>query len=300
MADAENIVGRGSAHGDGRWWPARAKVNLFLHITARRPDGYHCLDSLVVFPELADFIKVEADDDLNLEITGPFAAGLPVDGRNLVMQAAEILADAAGIKARARIELQKALPVAAGIGGGSADAAATLLALRDLWQVPIDCSALHELAVRLGADVPVCLRSRSSLMRGIGDKIADVAALPAFALLLVNPDRAVATADVFRRLTQPLRAHKPWSGASGGDLAPVLNRTRNDLEAAALELAPVVGEVLTDLAALPSCRLARMSGSGATCFGLFDNLAKAEAGAAYLSARRGDWWIRASAVQGCG
>jgi 4-diphosphocytidyl-2-C-methyl-D-erythritol kinase len=290
---------RAEADRTGRW-RAGAKLNLFLHVTARRADGYHCLDSLVVFTELADTIMVEAAEDLSLAITGPFAAGLPTDGRNLVMRAAELLARAAGITARGRIGLHKMLPVAAGIGGGSADAAAALLALRALWQVPIDDAGLDDLAARLGADVPVCLRAGPCMISGIGHDVAGAPALPSFALLLANPNLALATADVFKHLAVPLQPPEPWPQDPVPDLASALGRTRNDLEPAARQLAPVVGEVLAELAALPHCRLARMSGSGATCFGLFDDLSAARTGAGKLAARRKNWWIRASAVQGVG
>ncbi len=281
-------------------WPARAKLNLFLHVTARRADGYHCLDSLVIFADLADSVMVEASDDLSLTITGPFAAGLPTDRRNLVVRAAVLLARAAGIKARARIVLHKILPVAAGIGGGSADAAAALLALRRLWQVPMDDSGLHDLARQLGADIPVCLSARPSVISGIGHDVVRAPALPSFALLLANPNQALATAEVFRHLPPPLRQHDPWPGEPVENLASALARTCNDLEPAARQLVPVIDEVLTDLAALPQCRLARMSGSGATCFGLFDDLAAARAGACQLAEKRRSWWVRASAVQGVG
>ena len=288
--------------GDGGQWPAHAKINLYLHVNGRRSDGYHCLDSLIVFARLGDTINVEASDDLALTIDGPFAAGLPVDHNNLVLQAATSLARAARIQARARIGLRKTLPVAAGLGGGSADAAATLLALRALWQLPISDVALHALAARLGADVPVCLTARPSLIRGIGHEVRQAPPLPCFALLLVNPGPAVSTAAVFDGLPNTFAPSHPWRESTGqaAALAQALARRRNDLEPAARRLAPVIGEVIEAVAALPHCRLARMSGSGATCFGLFDNLARAKAAAGKLAAARTDWWVQASAIERVG
>ncbi len=286
--------------GNGRQWPARAKINLYLHVNGRRADGYHCLDSLIVFASLADTITVEASDDLTLIIDGPFAAGLPVDQNNLVLQAAESLARAAGIQARARIKLHKILPVAAGLGGGSADAAATLLALRALWQLPIDDATLHTLAARLGADVPVCLTTQPSLIGGIGHAVRPAPLLPCFALLLVNPGQAVSTAAVFKALQNTFTPSRPWqeSASQAAALAQALAQRRNDLEPAARQLAPVIGDVIEAVAALPHCRLARMSGSGATCFGLFDNLTHAEAAAGKLAAARADWWVQACSIEG--
>lgn len=288
--------------GDDGQWPARAKINLYLHVTGRRADGYHCLDSLIVFTSLGDTVKVETSDHLALTIDGPFAAGLPVDQNNLVLRAATSLAQAAGIQARARISLHKTLPVAAGLGGGSADAAATLLALRSLWQLAVDDSVLHSLAAGLGADVPVCLTARPSLIGGIGHAVRQAPPLPRFALLLVNPGVAVSTASVFKGLQNPFPPSTPWREGSGevAALAQTLAERRNDLEAAARRLAPVIGEVIEAVAALPHCRLSRMSGSGATCFGLFDNLAQAASAAAILAAARTDWWVKASAVERLG
>ncbi len=294
----------------GKSWPARAKINLFLHVTGRRPDGYHCLESLVVFADLADLIEIESSNDLSLTIRGPFAAGLPADQGNLVLQAALLLAKDTGSVPRGRIILTKNLPVAAGIGGGSADAAATLLALRSLWQVAMDDAALHDLAAELGADVPVCLGSRPAMISGIGHDLMGVEALPPCALLLVNPNQAVRTADVFAQLQPPYATphcldrawptkSAPESAASSvATLTEVLNRTRNDLEPAARTLAPVIGEVLADISALRHCRLARMSGSGATCFGLFDDLSAARAASGELAGQRPDWWIGSSSIQG--
>ena len=291
-----------AAAGDGGGWPARAKINLYLHVTGRRADGYHCLDSLIVFARLADTIEVEANGELVLDIDGPFAMGLATDQNNLVLQAAMSLAQAAGISARARIKLYKNLPVAAGLGGGSADAAATLLALRALWNLPTDDITLNALAARLGADVPVCLTTRPSLVRGIGHDLLPAPPMPSFALLLVNPGLALSTAAVFEGLQKQFASSHPWreSPHNAVALAQSLAQRRNDMEPAARRLTPVIGDVIEALSALPGCRLARMSGSGATCFGLFDDLAGAEGAAKKLAAARTDWWVRASAIERIG
>lgn len=291
-----------AAAGSSGQWLAHAKINLYLHVTGRREDGYHFLDSLIVFAELADTIEVEAADDLVLKIDGPFAAGLPVDQTNLVLQAATSLARRTGIKAGARITLHKNLPVAAGIGGGSADAAATLLALRNLWQISIDDVALHTLATQLGADVPVCLDTRPSLIAGIGHDISQTPPLPEFALLLVNPGQPISTAEVFGKLHDQNATNPPWRErpSDPAALAHALAQRRNDLEKPAICLAPIIGEVINSVAALPGCLLARMSGSGATCFGLFEDLAGAETAARKLTATRTDWWVKASGIEGIG
>ena len=299
-AKAEAVADPRAAAATAGSWRARAKINLYLHITGRRADGYHCLDSLVVFADLGDEIEVEANDGLRFSIAGPFAPGLPTDESNLVWQAATALSRAAGIKARASIRLRKNLPVAAGLGGGSADAAAALLALRALWHLPMDDRALHELAAGLGADVPVCLSTRPSLISGIGHDVIPAPPLPPFALVLVNPMQALSTAAVFKQVKQPIKSSQPWRETpdKGQSLAQCLDLRRNDLEPAARHLAPVVGEVITTLENLPGCCLARMSGSGATCFGVFDDLARAEAAADILTGARTDWWVRACAVVG--
>ena len=254
--------------GDEDWLtePAPAKVNLFLHVVGRRPDGYHLLDSLAVFPGPGDVLHAAAADELTLEVTGPFAAGLAGDGDNLVLRAARALAPPGR---GARLRLEKNLPVASGIGGGSADAAAALRILSRLWNITAD---LHALAVELGADVPACLRSAPVRMGGIGDVLSPAPELPPCTVLLVNPLVGVSTPEVFRRRTGGFRAPAalPASWSTTSSLRDGLAGTTNDLEMAATEIAPEIGHVLAWLKENPACLLARMSGSGATCFGLFD------------------------------
>jgi 4-diphosphocytidyl-2-C-methyl-D-erythritol kinase len=271
---------------------APAKVNLYLHVTGRRDDGYHLLDSLVVFTDIGDVLTAEPADLVSLRVTGPFAAGLEDEAGNLVTRAARALAREAGVTLGARLTLTKNLPVASGIGGGSADAAAALRALCRLWAVAPDPAALDRVALSLGADVPVCLRSRATSMAGIGEVLSAAPTLPACAIVLVNPGVAVATPSVFKArggpFSPPARLPGAWSDAAR--MAADLAGLRNDLEAPARALCPVIQDVLTALAAQPGCLLARMSGSGATCFGLFATRARAEAAATALG--REGWWAR--------
>ncbi len=273
---------------------APAKINLALHVTGRRGDGYHLLDSLVVFTAIGDRLKAAPAGDLTLAIEGPRATGLAVAG-NLVMKAAEALRRHAGNPALgARLTLQKHLPVASGIGGGSADAAAALRLLKRLWRLDTSSSELIAIAAGLGADVPVCVGGRPARMSGIGEQIAPLAGLPDLPLVLVNPGCAVSTAEVFARLQRRDNAglpDMPAAFSSSEDAAGYLATCRNDLEAPALAVAPVIAEVLSHLAAMPGCLLARMSGSGATCFGLFADSQAADAAAGKLAARQPDWWI---------
>jgi 4-diphosphocytidyl-2-C-methyl-D-erythritol kinase len=275
---------------------AHAKVNLDLLITGRRADGYHQLDSLVVFVELADRLTFQHRRELTLELGGPFAACLESEGDNLVLRAARALAAHLGRGPGARIVLDKQLPLAAGLGGGSADAAATLRGLGRLWQATLAPGELAAMALRLGADVPVCLASRPVRMRGIGEILEPVPGLPRLDLLLVNPGVPVATAAVFAGLGGRVPEAVPDQDRplDRADLAGWLARRPNHLEAPARRLAPAIDEVLAALGAQPGCRLARLSGSGATCFGLFADPAGAAAAAAAIAAARPGWWVRAT------
>jgi 4-diphosphocytidyl-2-C-methyl-D-erythritol kinase len=277
---------------------ARAKINLYLHITGRRSDGYHLLDSLIVFAALGDTVEVRRGDDLFLAVEGPFAAAVPGGGENLVLRAARALADAAGVKARARIRLIKRLSVASGIGGGSADAAATLKALARLWNVRPASDDLERIALALGADVPVCLRSTPSFVGSIGEEIVPAPALPDVWMVLANPGVALATADVFRRRSGPFSqpARFPAAPVDAGALAALLAERRNDLTDAAVSLAPAIDVLLAHLGHLPGALLARMSGSGATGFALFADAASADAAAAKLRAAQPSWWVAATAL----
>ncbi len=272
---------------------APAKVNLYLHVVGRRTDGYHLLDSLAVFPPVGDVLHADDDDGFSLTVEGPFGHALEGDGDNLVLRAGRALAEWAGIVPRARLVLDKRLPVASGIGGGSADAAAALRLLARLWRIEPATADLHAIAARIGADVPVCLASRPARMGGIGERLEGAPALPPFGLVLVNPGVAVSTPEVFRARTGPWsdRAALPRAWDNAAAMAGFLRECANDLEPPARARLPVIGEVLAALAAAPGCLLARMSGSGATCFGLFADPDAAEAAAVGL--RRPGWWVAA-------
>lgn len=280
---------------------ARAKVNLSLRVAGRRPDGYHELESLVVFPDTGDRLEVEEAQDLCLDITGPFASQLEGEADNLVLRAARALQAKTASGKGARITLDKWLPVASGIGGGSADAAAALILLNDLWKTGLDRDALACIGLELGADVPVCLDPAPAFMTGIGERIHRLPSLPHFVLLLVNPGMAVPTGEVFRRLAAPLLTgertrNAPPSFAALDDLLAWLADHPNDLEAPARDIAPVIGRVLRTLEKLPGARLARMSGSGATCFAMFADLSDAQDALSALLAEYPDWWCAVAPV----
>lgn len=268
---------------------ARAKVNLALHVVGRRADGYHLLDSLVVFAGVGDRITAAPAQGLRLSVTGPKGVGLTADQDNLCLRAARLMAGPGAL-----ITLDKRLPVASGIGGGSADAAATLQVLARLWDCPLPDAAG---VLSLGADVPVCLAGRPARMEGVGEVLSPLPPLPAAWLVLVNPGVAVPTPAVFRALERrdnaPLPADLPRL-ATAAELAAFLQMQRNDLEAPATLLAPVIGQARAALSAQPGCLMARMSGSGATCFGLFPTEATATAAAAALRRAQPGWWVEAA------
>ena len=264
---------------------APAKVNLTLHVTGQRADGYHLLDSLVAFAGVGDSVTVAAAPALSLAITGPMGAMLPVTDDNLVLRAARAMG------ATAQITLHKVLPVSSGIGGGSADAAACLRALARLTGQALPGP---DQVLALGADVPVCLAGTPARMTGIGEALGPVPPLPAAWLVLVNPGVAVSTPAIFRALARRDNAPMPASLPrlkTAADLAAFVAMQRNDLESPAIALQPVIAQVKTALTAQPGCMLARMSGSGATCFGLFADPLSANAAARALQAAQPGWWV---------
>jgi 4-diphosphocytidyl-2-C-methyl-D-erythritol kinase len=278
---------------------APAKINLYLHVLGRRADGYHILDSLVAFAGCGDRIEVAAADALRLTVDGPFANDIPTGEDNLVLRAARALADEVGRPADAGIRLTKSLPVAAGIGGGSSDAAATLRALLRLWHIDITGERLRRLALALGADVPMCLDARPAFVGGIGERIDPAPGVPPCALVLVNPQVGLPTAQVFAGRSGPFSQAARFDGVWPADaraLVALLAERRNDLAAAATAIVPEVASVLGALGATPGVMLARMSGSGATCFGLCETEAAAAGAARDLATRHPDWWIEAAAV----
>lgn len=275
---------------------AYAKINLALHVRARRSDGYHALETLFAFAEHGDRLTASPADALSLVVTGPFANALAGDdpGDNLVLRAASALRDAFGVTAGAALRLDKRLPVASGIGGGSADAAAALRLLARLWDLAMADARVAAIARELGADVPACLGSVTARGEGRGDALAPAraATLSGLPLLLVNPGVGLSTAAVFAGWDGcdrgPLGAGDPWEAARNG---------RNDLEPPARALVPAIGNVLEALGAAAGVRLARMSGSGATCFALFDEIEARDEAARAIGAARPDWWLLASRLR---
>lgn len=273
---------------------APAKVNLYLHVTGRRDDGYHLLDSLVMFADIGDQITVTPSDVLMLDHAGPFRDALPTPSENLIMRAAKALQRAHDVGAGAHITLTKNLPVASGIGGGSADAAAALRGLCQIWGIDPTSDAVLDLALSLGADVPVCLRERSTIMRGIGENFTDIDDALSTHAVLVNPGIGVSTPTVFKARTGDFSPGVDWGACPGATLAERLDHTRNDLQPPAISLSPVIADVLDALADLDGVQLARMSGSGATCFGLFPNAEAAQTAATRLKTDHPDWWTAAT------
>jgi 4-diphosphocytidyl-2-C-methyl-D-erythritol kinase len=265
---------------------ARAKLNLALHVRGREPDGYHRIETIFAFAEHGDELRVESAPDLALRLEGPFAGALAGEPDNLVLRAARALRERFGVAAGAALTLDKRLPVASGIGGGSADAAAALRLLDRWWGVGASEAALLDLARPLGADVPACLLSRSLRGDGRGDRLRPVGlgGFAGAALLLVNPGVPVSTAQVFGA----------WEGRDGGPLPEPIEQARNDLEAPAIAAAPEIAVVLAWLREAEGTTLVRMSGSGATCFALFESEEHREEAALRIAAERPSWWHLAS------
>ena len=279
---------------------APAKINLFLHVGPRRADGYHAIESLVCFSEAGDMLAFEQADALTLSVEGPFATGLAAEADNLVLRAARALSERVGGRHGAAITLTKNLPVASGIGGGSADAAAALRGLVKLWDVTVADETLQDIALSLGSDVPVCLKSAPAMMAGRGERVAPVGALPQMPMLLVNPGVAVSTGEVFRRLgrteTGTLAFAPPLPSAmTQKALLAHLSATRNDMEEAARAIAPAIGDVLDAMRA-EGAMLARMCGSGATCYALFASDEAAMRAAQALSVAHPAWWVEATRI----
>ena len=279
---------------------APAKINLALHVVGRRADGYHLLDSLVAFATSGDRITVEPASEDAFTVSGPYAAGVPVDAGNLVLRARDALRSRIGSAAfPVRIHLEKNLPIASGIGGGSSDAAATLKALSALWQAELPQADLAALGLSLGADVPMCLHAQPARITGIGETIAPIGTLPDLPAVLVNPGVAVSTPAIFKQLTtrdNPPLPPQPDTVAPQAWL-DWLRATRNDLQPPAIAVAPVIAEVLRDLTNT-GASFARMSGSGATCFGLFATQAEADAAAAQLLLHHPQWYVQATLLKG--
>ncbi|WP_243372439.1 4-(cytidine 5'-diphospho)-2-C-methyl-D-erythritol kinase [Microvirga solisilvae] len=282
---------------------APAKINLTLHVLGRRADGYHALESLVAFARIGDDLQLVPDSQLSLHVSGPTAPLAGNDADNLVLKAARLLAERVdGLKVGA-FHLVKRLPVAAGIGGGSSDGAAALRLLAQLNDLPLSHPALQEAARLTGADVPVCLDPRARMMRGIGDELGPALPMPPLFAVLVNPRVPVETPAVFKALgLQPGQAlggvaHPIASTASFKALLHHLRSARNDLETPARQVQPLIGDALACVAKTEGCRLARMSGSGATVFGLYDDPRSAAEAARAIHADQPDWWVEATELE---
>jgi len=269
--------------------PAPAKVNLFLHVTGKRDDGYHLLQSLVAFADAGDSLSFLPAAEFHLSLSGPFATELTADEGNLVSRAARAMEQEYGRPLSCHIELQKNLPVAAGIGGGSADAAAALRGIGHLWGISRQDARVVKIAAGLGADVPACLLSKPALAEGVGEILTPVPHMPKLHAVLVNPGVPCPTPEVFSRFALQ-KAATPVSLPRDGWI-DFLKSCRNDLTAAAQDVCPEITLVLKALSETKNCDLARLSGSGATCFGLYNSAAEAKAAAQDLSARHPGWWV---------
>lgn len=279
---------------------APAKINLFLHVTGKRDDGYHLLESLVCFTATGDVVSGElrTDGKITLAVTGPMADALSNDhtNDNLVVRAARLLQEEANTELGADLILDKRLPVASGIGGGSADAAAAIRLLCDMWNLDLDGDRLSAIALSLGADVPVCLHGKATLMSGIGEKLTELPDLPPLPIVLINPGKPVSTPAIFKaREEDGFSDEGLWNihtrYESGAALAADLQECGNDLTLAATSILPDICDVLNAMAREEGCLLARMSGSGATCFAIYDTATQAEKAANAIASQHENWWI---------
>jgi len=272
---------------------AGAKLNLYLHLTGKRDDGYHLLDSLVCFLAIGDTITVAAAEELSLSIEGEFSTTLQANDNNLVMRAAKALQSYTGTTQGAAITLHKHLPVAAGLGGGSSDAATAAKLLRALWGVAVSQEALTQLLLPLGADMAVCVHGGPAFMSGIGERIEPLPSLPALPILLVNPRVELSTAAVYQAYHNIGR----WMGRPSLDFSSAealcvgLAGARNNLQQPAISLCAAVADVLLTLETQMGVHFARLCGSGATCFGVFDSRASLERAAETIRRDQPDWWV---------
>lgn len=277
---------------------APAKVNLSLHITGKRADGYHMLDSLVVFTDFGDVVEIHPDERLTLKISGPFAGNLSAHD-NLVLKAARLLVQYAGKPLGARITLHKQIPVGAGLGGGSADAAAALRGLRDVWDIELDDTALAQMALALGSDLPVCLQAQPSWVSSIGEHIEPIRLETDMWIVLVNPGIPLPTAQVYKSYVPPHRQAATHTKRIGSqrELVDLVTPLHNDLQPAAFSLLPEIKNVLAMIAHTPNCLLVRMSGSGATCYGLYESEISARQAADAIKTAQPAWWIQETRIR---
>lgn len=278
---------------------APAKLNLHLHITGKRPDGYHLLESLVAFCDVEDIIEIALSDKLELDITGPFAADIAQDNtENSVLAMARALQAHTGVTLGAHITLHKYIPTGAGLGGGSADAAAILQGLQQFWEVAISREAQHKIALAVGADVPACLYGQSLWMTEVGDMLAPIT-IPACYAVLVNPCKPLSTAKVYAAFTGKFRTVQSPPTLGGLAAWYAWMRTQhNDLHDAAVRCMPEIATILQALAKIPHCQASRMTGSGSTCFGVFEQELQASAAVAQLQKIFPNYWIQITRIKG--
>ena len=278
---------------------APAKINLFLHLTGRRNDGYHTLQSLIAFADIGDVIDIEPADHFDFSIEGPFAQNLEREDahldNNLVVKAAQGLAEIVDRELDVHIRLTKNLPVAAGLGGGSTDAAASIWGLQKYWSLSRDTPYLWPLLTKLGADVPMCLRASAQIVEGIGEELREAPLMPEVPILLVNPLHTCSTQDVFLRSSSKVYKNNidvPAGFSSVFEIINFLQSCDNDLYDSAITLLPEIKNVMAALETQKECLFARMSGSGASCFGLFENMSEAKKSAKIIAKDNPDWWVK--------
>ncbi len=277
---------------------APAKINLFLHILGKRKDGYHNLESLVAFADVGDSVEIKPADSFSFQITGPFSDSFEQinhysDSDNLVVGAARYLSQATDNALNVSIHLVKNLPLSSGLGGGSSDAAACIWGLQNYWGLPRDADYLAPLLLKLGADVPVCYQCQPSIMRGIGEDVIHAPDMPEIPIILINPAQACPTAEVFSRHNRVYsdKVSFPKRFKTTSELIDFLKTTRNDLYAPALNYLPEIRNVLHALDAQKTCLFSRMSGSGASCFGLFENMEDTQKAADLIKLDNPDWHV---------
>ena len=275
---------------------APAKVNLFLHLLAKREDGFHDLESLVAFAEFGDSISIHLSDEINLSVKGVMSSLVPEDNRNIVLRVANLLREKFKISLGASIILKKNLPVSAGLGGGSSDAAATFWGLVVLWKINLNLQELIDLSCEfcLGADIPVCLTKKPALIKGIGEKIQTLDCFSSLPILLVNPGVPISTKEIFSQVTIPEKC-PIWEPSKS--IIESLNYCRNDLQSEAIIKAPVIKDILLKLEEMEGCFLSRVSGSGSTCYGLFDSDKNLKI-ATENFIKYDDWWVMPTKLKG--
>lgn len=280
---------------------APAKLNLTLHVTGRRADGYHLLNSLMVLTDIEDVIEIQPSPVLKFHMAGQTSAALAHENDdNIVVKAAKMVAEAAGVSPDIAISLEKNIPVGAGLGGGSADAGAMLRLLKAYWQPDISESKWNEIALSLGADVPFCYHNHAALIEGIGEKVTSVPEINSIWAVLINPCKPLSTQQVFARGVEQFTSPNvlpPLEWSNEAEFIEYLNATKNDLEVPAIALMPEISNILDVLEQQDKMLLARMSGSGATCYGLFDDLEVAKEAEKNIKAANSDWWVKLTALR---